>query len=585
MSFGLGLLAGYGNAQREVNVRTHEEGLAAEKEKNEHTANILHDFMLRPDITPEMGQAALDSLMQFSSTPGIPNAKDRSKAFEELTGAMTQKRTFVSPDVAAARSQGKQDQSEGAGMTAAAAGPVRGTGPVSFPSIPSFGAPGAAMSARGDTEAATPMPGGDTRSGFLSKEEQAVTAGHAAGAQFKAMSNSMYPGGGGAGVGTGMGDDGTQILMLPSPNGKGFSPHIMRRDTTPTEANYIDADGSQKHGFIGYNRHNPTQSTDGQGRPVKNILNLMTRDGWITMTGVGSDNTPIKTETTKSGAAAGGPVPQYVPNRFINVKGADNTVSTVPVSPATGKIAGPAAATGVVQTDQQLQAQSVRNASTVTNTDLKRRNFKSSIDPTYGPDLSTPAGQPIEMINHEPSLVGTKLYQTTKMPASVIQRASTANVTIQQGQRVLQQIEDPANAELFGKLAGRWNELQTEGPEMFGKKFFGPIGTNDPRLARLHSALKSISDLLVTVHGRRDSQSARNFEASMSTVNSAEALAAVVRQYTQEVTKEIAGEAGRTTVPVSPGRGPVPISPTSVTSPPARHRLTPAEAIKLIGGN
>lgn len=572
MSFGLGVLAGYGSAQREVNVRTHEEGLAAEKAKNEQTANLIHDFILRPDITPEMGQAGLQALMQFSSTPGIPTAKHRSEAMEQVLGAMQKPRTFVSPDVQAKRTQGQTDQSAGAGMTAAAAGPAGGAGMTSIPAIPAFGAPGAAMSARGVTEAATPMPGGDTRTGLLSKEEQAVIAGHAMGSQMRAMSDSMgsLPGFGGGGAGPGTG--GVHVLMLP--NGKGgVSPHIINDSEQLKRARYIDPDtGEPREGAINYNRKAAT-ATDGTGRPVI-LTDLMTPDGWMTMTGVGPDGTPTKTVTTKSEAADVGPVKQYVPKKFINVKNADNTVSTVPISPATGRVTGPATATGVVQTDPQLARTVAGTNATIVGTDIKRRGFKATVDPSYGSDLPTPAGQPIVDINGTPTQVGTRQFMATKQPASVIQRSSTARVAMQQGQDVLKVIEDPANAALFGKLQGRWNQLQTEGPEMFGKKFIGPLGTNDPKLAHLHAALKSISDLLVTVHGRRDSQSARNFEQSMGTVNSPQALAAVVRQYTQDLTREVAAEAGRTTVPVTGASG---ASTSGTGSPAATHVYVPGK--------
>lgn len=576
MTFGLGLLAGYGSAQREYNTREHEESLASEKQKNEATASMLHDFMLRDDVTPETRQAAVQSLMQFSQTKGIPTQKHRAAAMDSLLGAFNQPRTFVSPDVEAKRTQGHTDQSVGAGMTATAAGPAGGAGPVSMPAIPAFGAPGAAMTAQGDAEASTPMPGGDTRTGFLGEDEKAVKSGRAMGLQTQAMYGSMgnLPGFGGGSNGGASAGNGTQVLMLP--NGKGgVSPHIIQGSEMPRQARFLDATGQEQEGWVNYNRRTGA-TTDGRGQPVTPTA-LMTPDGWMTMTSVGPDGIPTKTVTTKSEAAGNGPVAQYVPKKFISVKNSNNTVSTVPVSPATGRVTGPAAATGVVQTDPQLAAQDARVTSTVTSTDIKRRGFKATVDPSYGPDLPTPAGQPIVDINGTPTPVGTRQYAATKMPASVIQRSSTARVAMQQGQDVLKVIEDPANADLFGKLQGRWNQLQTEGPEMFGKKFIGPLGTNDPRLAHLHAALKSISDLLVTVHGRRDSQSARNFEASMGTVNSPQALAAVVRQYTQDLTKEVAAESGRTTVPVTGGSSAVGARGAGGASPVATHVYIPGK--------
>jgi hypothetical protein len=309
----------------------------------------------------------------------------------------------------------------------------------------------------------------------------------------------------------------------------------------------------------------------------------------MTMTGVGPDNTPTKTEELKSNAAGAGSTPQYVPNKFINVRGADNTVSTVPVSPATGRVTGPAAATGVVQTDTQLAAQNARTASTEVNTDLKQRMYKANYDPTYRPDLPTPAGQILLNIDNKPTLVGMKQYLASKEPASAIQRASTAHVALPLIDDAISMIEDPKNAEFYGKIAGRWSELQTEGPTAFGKKVFGPIGSNDPRLSALHAAGKSISALLMTVHGSRAIGLIEDYERSMSMANSPSAAAAVLRQY-RKVAVGAAAEAGRTTVPVTgasgvatpasgagsaaathvyiPGRGAVPITSTVPAGPP-----------------
>jgi len=593
MSFGLGLVAGFGSAQRDYNTREHEESIAAEKAKNEATASMLHDFMLRDDVTPETRQAAVQSLMQFSQTKGIPTQKHRAAAMDSLLGTFNQPRTFVSPDVEAKRAQGHTDQSLGAGMTATAAGPAPGGGfgLPSMPAIPAFGAPGAAMTSQGDAEAATPMPGGDTRSGFLRPDEKAVASGRAMGIQTQSMYNSMgsLPGFGGVGGGSNGGasaGNGTQILMLP--NGKGgVAPHIIQGSEMPRQARFFDASGQEQEGWVNYNRRTGT-ATDGRGQPVTPTA-LMTPDGWMTMTGVGSDGTPTKTVMTKSDAADAGATPQYVPKKFINVKNANNTVSTVPVSPATGRVTGPAAATGVVQTDPQLAAQNARVTSTEVGTDIKRRGFKATVDPSYGPDLPIPAGQPIVDINGTATPVGTRQFAATKQPGSVLQRASTGYVLQSQGESAAKMVEDPANADFFGKIAGRVSQLKTEGPAMFGKKMFGPIGTNDPRLTRLHGALKSISDLLTTVHGRRAEESARNFENSLAMVNSPQALAAVIRQYTS-VARDVAAEAQRTIVPVTgasggasgasggtsgaaathvyiPGKGAVPITST-VPSPP-----------------
>jgi hypothetical protein len=174
-----------------------------------------------------------------------------------------------------------------------------------------------------------------------------------------------------------------------------------------------------------------------------------------------------------------------------------------------------------------------------------------------------PAGQPMQGGN----AVGIKQYRATVEPGAVLTRASAARSTSQQAAHVVQMVLDPQNADLMGKVAGRVSELMVDGPQAFGLKWIGPIGTNDPKLAELHAAVKSISDLLTTVHGRRAEEAAKSFANTMKMVNSPQALAAAINQYAK-IADEIAAQGAVPTTavtgaPQTPRRRPVAASPVN----------------------
>jgi hypothetical protein len=539
MSFGLGVLAGIGGAQREWNVRSHEESLAAEKQKNEATVNMLHDFLLRDDVTPETRQAALSSLMQFSQTPGIPTQKHRSVAMEGMFTAFNQPRDYVSPDVAATRAQGQTDKQLGGGMVAAAIG----GGPTSpFPSIPAFGSPGMDLSARGTQETATP---GETRHGFLGSDEMAVKKGHAAGLQTRSMLGAM-------GVTPGSsGSSGAGTEMTIGPDGK---PHII--NISATRENYPASDGSMRSAIVYHNGSKAGQAVDAEtGQPVYSPRWQVGR--YQNIDTLDNEGNRI---THRVSNFEGGDFEKPTPSRVIAVKHADNTVTYHSYNPITQEIGDPVIS-GVVQTGPQLARTEAGITSTNIGTQIKKGTYKATIDTKAFPEMPTPAGLPLVDTVDGQQPVGTRLFAATKEPGSVLQRASTGRVVVQHAEDTARMVEDPKNAEFFGKVAGRISDLKTDGPSAFGYKLFGPIGTNDPRLTQLHGAIKSVSDLLTTVHGRRAEESARNFERSLAKANSPAALAAILRQY-GKIAEEVAAEGSRSIVPVS-GSSRVPAGPTA----------------------
>lgn len=569
MSFGLGLLAGIGRAQRSYNEREADASLQEEKKKNDSTASLLHDFMLREDVTPDVKNAALTSLMTFSQTKGMPGAKHRQAAMEPVLAAMNTPRQFTSPDVAMKREQGRAAVetgqnvrntgqnllNSGAGTYGSGSGYEKedtsnafapdGAGDAYARSIV---ASGQQMEASGREAAATP---GETRTGPLRADELAQIKGRATGVQTRAMIDAMrsIPGAAGAlsGVdGVGYGTENSPTMMLVPDGHGGVKPHIVNPHFSPVRGRYIDSEGNPQEGWINYDTTNPRNSTDGDLRPI-HPTDIMTRNGWMTVTGVDSNGNPTKTVTTKSDAAGLGPVKQFVrkvPIRGETVTG-DQTITTF--DPASGAIGSQPTVIG-----QKTNSDLARQGKS-TDIAVKQGKYRIEYDPeSFGGGV--PAGQPTQVgPDGKPIMVGTKQFRATIEPGSVLQRASAARTVMVHGEDTAKMVEDPKNADLFGKVKGRWNELLVEGPQMFAAKWVGPIGTNDTRLAQAHAALKSISDLLTTVHGRRAEESARNFEHSLALVNSPQALAAVIRTYTK-VAQDVAAEGNRPITPVTTSR-------------------------------
>lgn len=517
MSFNLGLIAGIGSAQREVNMRSHEESIVAEKQKNDATANLLHDFMLRDDVTPDVKQAALNSLMSFSQTKGMPGQKHRAAALEPLLASMQTPRTYTSPNVQQQRQAGVQTGQMG--------GALNGLDSI----IPGASLFAGAAQSQGQRGMSTP---GETRSGFLRADERAQIQGSALGTQTRAMYDAM----GGAFPGSGANDDDYDTVYLP--NGKGgVAPRLVMKSHGQQQARYIDADGKEQIGYITVDKHNG-DATDGFGRPVTPLA-LMTRDGYATMTGVDSTGAPTKSMGLKSGFAAAGPQQQYVPKRAVQgtTSTGDRFVRTF--DPSTGGL-------GTLQTNGAVPNADVRRQQITTNTDttqrrlaLAEKGFAIQYDPTAYPGEELPAGQPMV----DGNVIGTKQYASTREPGTILSRGSAAHSVIEQGDHVLSMVEDPKNADLFGKIGGRWSEFMA-----------GRVGSDDPRLTAMRASVKSISDLLTTVHGRRAEQAAANFEHTMLLIHSPQALAAAIREY-QNIAREIAAEAQRPTTTTS-GRVP-----------------------------
>jgi hypothetical protein len=530
MAFGLGFLAGMGSAARDINERNYMANLEAERNKNKATADLLHDFMLRDDVTPEVRQAALSSLMQFSQTPGMPGSKHRQSAMEGVLGAFNQNRQFSQPGAQQQREQGSM-MSGGADALDASSG--------FMPGGDKFAGNMRAMGNALQEQA----PPDQTRHGFLGADELAIKHGRAAGLQTGAMFDAM------GGFGNQGGNNG--MTMIPVPNGKGgISYRVIPGSVTSTRARYLDADGVEQTGFI--NRDNHTgAATDGNGRPVT-PLDLVTRDGYMAMGGVdAASGAPTREVALKSDLATRGPVKQFVrktPVRGETLTG-DQTLTSF--DPASGTVAPKPTVIGQkTNSDVARQRGTAGIQATQVGTDIKQRKFALDYDPASYPggNAALPPGVPV--VNGQPT--GKALYTSTRQPGTILARGSAAGSVISQGENVAKMVEDPKNADLMGKVSGRVSDLLTEGPQSFGLKWVGPIGTNDTRLTELHTAVKSISDLLTTVHGRRAEEAAKNFSNTLRLVNSPKALAGALRQYTR-IAQEIQAQSMQPTTPVTGG--------------------------------
>lgn len=178
------------------------------------------------------------------------------------------------------------------------------------------------------------------------------------------------------------------------------------------------------------------------------------------------------------------------------------------------------------------------------------------IDPTTGKPFPGQAMLDDGTGNFIP--VGTMNYRSV-MPTAMEQNKAGAGVNvIQHGQNLVDFANNPNNADLFGKLSGRWEDF-------VARKF----GTGDPREAGLRADIRSMASLLSPLHGFRSQRAAEEFLTTLHQTNSPEAFADAVEKYmymAQHIYDEgmpnVAGAGGKVVK-----RSPLVSAPTETTKP------------------
>lgn len=112
--------------------------------------------------------------------------------------------------------------------------------------------------------------------------------------------------------------------------------------------------------------------------------------------------------------------------------------------------------------------------------------------------------------------VGVRVSNVTKPTNATRSKAEQAGVIKQQGEDILRQID--ANPELYGVVAGRWNEFNA-----------GKFGNASPEVRDAYTSLKSFAALQPALHGARGVGMMREFEDAVgSMANNPEALKASI---------------------------------------------------------
>jgi hypothetical protein len=162
--------------------------------------------------------------------------------------------------------------------------------------------------------------------------------------------------------------------------------------------------------------------------------------------------------------------------------------------------------------------------------------MNGDIDPEHAP-----AG--MLMMRGEDGLlhaVGTRFASNVRMPAAIRTKAAAAENSIVHGQGMVDFAMNPENADLFGKLQGRWDKFLA-----------GKLGADDPRSAKLLSDTSSMAALLPAIHGFRSMSAAEEFLKTLNRADSPEAFAAAVQSYMDMA--RIVHDRGEN--PVSDGKG------------------------------
>lgn len=124
---------------------------------------------------------------------------------------------------------------------------------------------------------------------------------------------------------------------------------------------------------------------------------------------------------------------------------------------------------------------------------------------------------------------GTKVETKT---AATRTKAETAGPVISQADDLISFANDPANAYIFGKIAGRWSDFMA-----------GKIGTDDEKMAAMAPKIRSLASLLAPLHGFRSANAADEFARTMPLMDSPKAFAAAIKEY-KDVAQRVANSGG-----------------------------------------
>ncbi len=106
------------------------------------------------------------------------------------------------------------------------------------------------------------------------------------------------------------------------------------------------------------------------------------------------------------------------------------------------------------------------------------------------------------------------------LPAATRTKAYSGSAVESQAKDLEDYAMNPTNADIFGKIGGRWTDLMA-----------GKIGTDDPRMSRLLPKIQSLAALLAPLHGFRGQNAVQEFIKTMPPMDSPQAFAAAVHEY------------------------------------------------------
>ncbi len=206
------------------------------------------------------------------------------------------------------------------------------------------------------------------------------------------------------------------------------------------------------------------------------------------------------------------------------------------------------------------------------NADRKDREFEVS---TYGTDNGTVVPGALAQANENGTYtpIGSR-FSKGVMPTVASQGKAEAGANVlSHGAQMLNFISAPENADLFGKVQGRWTEFAA-----------GKLGTDDPRVAAILPDLQSLASLLAPLHGFRSRNAAEEFIGTMNLADSPEALAETVKRY-MDMAQIIYEQGDPLTFNASGGvqrRTPLADKPQVVAKPPAGGSSGPPTAGKAL---
>lgn len=175
------------------------------------------------------------------------------------------------------------------------------------------------------------------------------------------------------------------------------------------------------------------------------------------------------------------------------------------------------------------------------------------------------AGNPVRLLQVTDELRRRGAAIDTRTAATRT-KAETAGPVISQANNLIDFALDPKNADIFGKINGRWTDLMA-----------GKIGTGDERMAVMAPKIRSLASLLAPLHGFRSANAADEFARTMPLMDSPQAFAAAVREY-RDVAQRVAlsGESGGGTAIAPPALN---IGTVKMKSPTGQTQDVPADQV------